>query len=427
MRKNLRILSLFICTTMLASVIACTNKKQVEKEDNIKGKIVVLTDKKYEPQLKLAADNFKKIHPKAEVDLRVESIVYDKLKDNLSTKENPVDIVNSDNEYIQYLLNKLPDSFLDVTDDVDSYKDKIAKGKIDNLTFDNKTYGFPWNASPKVILYRSDIFSKEEINPDDIKTWSDYIYVGKKISKDTGKRFMANTNDISNNIYSLLANELGASYLNKDGKANFNSREWNLALQVAKSLYTEGIIYELGSKEAIIDDAKKDEIVSFVADPSYVSSLMQNSPEYKGKWSVMKLPAFESGGNRDISLGGSSLMINKASKNTSLAKEFIKFSITDDRTQIDNMNKYGLFPVNTDSYNLAEFNKSVDYFNNRIWYVFGNVERGAQAVNYTEYFPSVKEVIENNLSQANLVSKEIPALVELLQKESENKIGKKLN
>ncbi|MCH5138914.1 carbohydrate ABC transporter substrate-binding protein, partial [Clostridiaceae bacterium UIB06] len=134
---------------------------------------------------------------------------------------------------------------------------------------------------------------------------------------------------------------------------------------------------------------------------------------------------FESGGNRDISLGGSSLMINKASANTNLAKEFMKFSITDDRTQIDNMNKYGAFPVNINTYNLVEFNKTIDYFNNRIWYLFGTTERGASMVNYTLNFSSIREVAESNLSQANLVNKEIPALVELLQKESESKVTKK--
>lgn len=425
MKKNIKILALIFSIAMLTSVSACSNKKQAEKEDNVKGKIVVLADKKNEQQLKLAADNFKKVHPKVEIDFRVESILYEKLQDSLNSKEKPVDIVTVDDQYIQCLVSKLPGGFLDVTDDVTSYKDKLIKSKIDNLTFSNKIYGFPWNTSPKVILYRSDIFSKEGINPDDIKTWTDYIDVGKKVSKDTGKKFMANANDVNNNIYLLLANQLGTSYLNKDGKVNFNSKEWALTLQVAKSLYTEGIIYELGSKDDVIDAAKKDEIVSFAADPSYVSSLMASSTEYKGKWAVMKLPAFESGGNRDISSGGSSLMINKTSLNANLSKEFIKFAITDDKTQIDNMNKYGNFPVIADTYNLVEFNKPIDYFNNRVWGLFANIERGAQAVNYTLYFPSIREVVETNLSQSNLISKEIPILTDLLQKESESKIIKK--
>ena len=84
---------------------------------------------------------------------------------------------------------------------------------------------------------------------------------------------------------------------------------------------------------------------------------MQNSVDDKGKWRVMKFPAFEPGGNRDISFGGSSLMINRLSTNTGLAKEFIKFAITDEQTQIDTMNKYGKFPVITDIYNLASLTK----------------------------------------------------------------------
>lgn len=425
MKKIIKTLALIFCIAIITSVVACNNKKQEEKEDNVKGKIVVLTDKKNEQQLKLAADNFKKVHPRVEIDLRVESILYEKLEDSLNVKENPVDIVTVDDQYVQYLVNKLPGSFLDVTDDVNSYKDKLIKSKIDNLTFSNKIYGLPWNTSPKIILYRSDIFLKEGINPDDIKTWNDYIDAGKKVNKDTGKRFMANANDINNNIYLLLANQLGTSYLNKDGKVSFNSKEWTLILQVVKSLYSEGIVYELNSKDDVIDAAKKDEIVSFIADPSYIISLMQSSAEYKGKWGVMKFPAFESGGNRDISLGGSNLMINKVSTNTSLAKEFIKFAITDERTQIDNMNKYGSFPVIVDTYNLVEFNKYIDYFNSKVWCLFSNVERGAQAVKYTSYFTVIRGVVESNLSQSNLASKDIPILLDLLQKESESKIIKK--
>lgn len=425
MRKIIKKIALFLSISMLISLAACNKKEQAEKEDNVKGKIVVLTDKKNEQQLKLAADNFKKIHPKAEIDFRVENILYDKLQDSLNVKENPIDIVTVDDQYVQYLVSKLPSGFLDVTDDVNAYKDKLTKSKIDNLTLSNKIYGFPCNASPKVILYRSDIFSKEGINPDDIKRWNEYIEVGKKISKDTGKKFMANANDINNNIYLLLANQLGTSYLNKEGKINFNSKEWTRVLQVVKSLYTEGVIYEVNSKEEVIDAVKKDEIVSFIGDPSYINILMQDLPEYKGKWGIMKLPAFEFGGNRDISLGGSNLMINGVSANKSLAKEFIKFAITDDKTQIDNLNKYGNFPVSINTYNLVEFNKYIDYFNSKTWFLFANVQKGAQPENYTINFPIVREVAESNLSQSSLTSKDIPILLDLLQKESESKIIKK--
>lgn len=427
MKKNTKILVLIFTMVMSIIFVSC-NKKQtnVKKADNIKGKITVLTDKKNEQQLKLAADNFKKIHENAEIELKVEDNIYPKIEEKLKLNENPVDLVTLDDPYVQYYVNKLSNDFLDVTGDIGSYKDKILKSKIDNVTINNKIYGVPLSTQPKVILYRKDIFTSEGVNPDDIKTWNDYIEVGKKISKDTNKKFMANaSSEVNNNIYLLLANQLGTSYFNKEDKVNFNSKEWVRILQVVKSFYSEGIIYELGSKYEVIDAAQKDKIVTLIADPSYASALMQNSPDYKGKWAVMKIPAFESGGNRDVSLGGSNLLINKACPNTVLAKEFVKFAVTDEHTCMDNLNKYGAFPVNNDIYNLVEFNKSLDYLNGRVWTVFSNAERGAQYINYTPYFPVIREVVENNLSQSNLGSKEIPVLLDLIQKESEGKIIKK--
>jgi multiple sugar transport system substrate-binding protein len=183
------------------------------------------------------------------------------------------------------------------------------------------------------------------------------------------------------------------------------------------------MIWDLDSKDAIINAAKEGKIVSFVADPSYITSLMKSAPEYKGKWGIMKLPAFEPGGNRDVSFGGSSLMINKNSPNTSLAKEFIKFAITDERTQMDALNKYGQFPADTDIYNLVAFNKPIDYFNSKVWYLFAKVENGQIAVNYTNYFPNIREVEESNLSQDTLDGNDIPFLLNVLQRVGESKIA----
>ena len=260
MKKIIKILAVIFAIVALMAVVSCKNdnkKDDAKKEDKVKEKITVLTDKNHEQELKFAADNFKKVHENVDINLIIKGNIYEKLEDSLNSKGNPVDILCFDDQYVQYFVNKLPGAFLDVTGDINSYKDRILKSKIDNLTFSNKVYGFPWSTYPKMILYRSDIFSKEGINVDDIKTWNDYIDVGKKVSKDTGKKFMANTNGTNNDIYLLLANQLGTSYFNRDGKINFNSKEWMLTLKVVKSLYSEGIIYELGSKEAVIDAAKK--------------------------------------------------------------------------------------------------------------------------------------------------------------------------
>lgn len=425
MKKQIRVLGLFIFVSMLILIVSCNKETTPAKnEDNLKGKITVLTDKSYENQLKYAADSFKKVHPKVQIEFKVEDGLYDKIKEDISNKQVSVDVLTVDDQYSQYFISNLPEAFLDVTEDENLYKDKIRKSKIDNLTFKNKIYGFPWSSSPKVILYRSDIFEKSGINVDDIKTWNDYVYVGRKISKDTGKQLITNIGNESNNIYLTLSNQLGTSYFSEDGKVNLNSNEWITVLETIKLLYSEGIVYDLPSTELILDAAKKDKIVSFIADPFYISKFIESLPEHKGKWKVMKLPAFEPGGNRDASIGGTNLMINSNSSNTKVAKEFIKFALTDERLQIDIMNKYGNFPVNNDIYNLVEFDKNNDYFNNKLGSLLADIEKGAEGINYTSNFPLIKETVQPLISIGNLKDKDVKTTLDSLQKECESKIKK---
>lgn len=425
MRNSIKILGLFFFISMLTLFSSCRKEITPSKnEDSLEGKIRVLTDKRYENQLKFTAEKFLKVHPKVQIDFKVEDNLQDKVKDDISNEQIPVDVLTIDDQYVQQLISSSPGAFLDMTEDMNLYKDKIRKGKIDNLTFENKIYGFPWSSYPKAILYRSDIFEKSGINVDDIKTWNDYVYVGRKISKDTGKKLITNIGNESSNIYMVLSNQLGSSYFNKEGKVSFNANEWATVLETVKLLYSEGIIYDLSSTESILDAVKKDEVVSFIADSSYMSMLMESLPDDKGKWKIMKLPAFEPGGNRDVSVGGTNLMINSSSSNSKVAKDFIKFALTDERLQIDMMDKYAKLPVNTDIYNLVEFNKSNDYFNSKLGFLLSNIENGSEGINYTSNFSLIREVVQSSLAIENLKDKDVKIIIESLQKECEIKVVK---
>ncbi len=429
MKKSIKILTISLLVIMLSTVVSCRkNNSNSTKNDDLQGQIKVLTDRKHEQSLKIAIDNFKKIHKKVDIKLMVEDKSYEKFEQSVAQKDGAIDVITIEDPYVQYYINKLPNAFLDVAQDIDEYKDKIPKGKIDNLSVKNKIYGFPWSTSPKVILYRSDIFTSKGIDANDIKTWNDYIEIGKKLSKDTGKKVIANVENENNDIYLLLANELRSSYFNKDNKdnkINFDSKEWGKVTETVKRLYDENIIYDLACKEAIIDTVQKDKIISFIADPYYVSYLMKKVPNQKGKWSAMKLPAFEPGGNRDVSLGGCNLMINKTSKNEELSKEFIKFAVANEKTSVEIMKNQGEFPIVTNMYNLVDFNSYEDYFNSRVWNLFGTIEKGASEVNYTQYFFIIREDVKNALAQANLKMKDIKLILDSLQKDLDKKIDQR--
>jgi multiple sugar transport system substrate-binding protein len=426
MRKGIKVLTMAVLITILTTAVSCKENDNISKNtDDLQGKITILTDKKHEQSLNIAAENFKKLHEKVSVSLKVEDNSYGKFEENVKNKDNTIDVITMDDSYVQYYLNKLPKAFLDVSDDMGSYNGKVSKNKIDNLTEKNKVYGFPWSTSPKVILYRKDIFLSEGINVDDIKTWSDYIDVGKKVSKDTGKKILANVEDENNDIYLLLGNQLGISYFNKDNKPNFNDKEWIKVVDTVKNLYSQGTIYDYNSREDIINAAEKEEIVSFIADPYSISYFAKNIPNQKGKWGAIKLPAFESGGNGDVSLGGCNLMINSMSNNAKLSKEFIKFTINSESVSLESMRKCGNFPVINDIYNLVEFNRIEDYFNLRVWDLLGNSEKGSYPIKYTPYFFTTREAVKDALAQSNLANKDTKTILDSLQNDAEKKTNVK--
>ncbi|WML36562.1 ABC transporter substrate-binding protein [Clostridium sp. OS1-26] len=426
MSKNAKKFLLFILINMLILTVSCSKNNNVTKqEDTLKGEIKVVTEEKYAEQLKTVADKFKKIHPRVNIEIKIDNNIKNKVIDKSNNQENTIDIINIEDQSAQYFIDKSSEFALDVTEAVSSYKDKISKNKLDNLTVKNKIYGMPWNTSPKVILYRSDVFSKEKINIDDIKTWHDYAVVGKNISKDTGKKFLVNVQDENNNFNIVLANQLGTSYFNKDGKLDFNSKEWLKVIETAKLLYSQELMSDITSKNEFISLAKKGSVISIIADPLYINELMKNIPEDKGKWSVMKLPAFEAGGNRDSSVGGANLIINKNSSNIAPAKGFVEFIATDEITQMDLLNNYGNFPANTYIYTLINFNNIVDYFHAKVWNVFASAEKRSATINYTKYFPIVNDAVRNTLTQSNIKEKDAKLILDSLEKDCESRILQK--
>lgn len=423
MRKITKVLTIGVLFIIVAGAISCRkNNNNENKIENIQGKITILTDKKQEQSLKKAAENFKKLHEKVDIAFKIDDNPQTVFEEDIKKKDSTVDIITMNDEYAQYYINKLPNAFVDVTQDISNYKDKFTNNEINNMTFKNKIYGFPWICYPKVILYRQDILSSQGVNVNDIKTWNDYLEIGKKVNTTTGKKILANVNDDDNDICLLLANELGISYFNENGKPNFDNKEWSRVLETIKNLYSQNIIYDSCSREDLIDKAQKGEIVSFIADPYYISYFINKVSNKKEKWGVMKLPSFEPGGNRDVSIGGCNLMISNLSKNKKISKEFIKFVSTDSSTSVENMKNQGAFPCNKDIYNLVDIDKNEEYFNCKVWNLTASVEKGSYSIIYNPYFFNAREEAKNIISVPNLQNKDSKLLLQSIQKDLEKKV-----
>ncbi|CAB1254152.1 ABC transporter substrate-binding protein [Clostridium sp. HV4-5-A1G] len=405
-----------VLVIILISTVSCNGPQgKKDSKELLQGNIKIVTDMEHGPQLKFAANRFSETYKKVTVDVITVKGTDDNIKSILDNSKYQADILTVNDSYVKHILSAYSDKILKITDSVSLYKNILLSNKVNNDTIKGSIYALPWDTCPETLIYRKDIFAKEGIDENNIKTWNDYIEAGKKIKKDTGKVFMADVSNYDSDIFLLLANQLGTSYFNESGKLGFESQKWSKVMDIAKILYRENLIKDFSSKSNLINELKGDKIVSFIGDPTYAKSLMNTYSKDSYKWGIMKFPSFEAGGNRDVSVGGTNLIINKNTKQAKLAQTFINFALTDDKLQMDLLNKYGRFPASINIYNLVDFNKQVSYFDNRIWNLFAEVEQGSFNINYTKDFPRVREKVKKILTATNVENKDFKTIMENIE------------
>jgi multiple sugar transport system substrate-binding protein len=372
MRKNLIVFVFIVIISLIfGSIIyyfAGLNNKEAVK---LSGKINVLVDSNNYQAVSEAAVNFSKIHTRVEINLIKEDDVYKKISEDIKSKKISEDITVVPEEYTKPLIKLADSPFLDLTQDISGMKESFPKGKIETLTENNKIYGIPWTSEPIIIIYRSDIFSKEGINVDDIKTWDDFRIIGKSLTQSTGAKFLVYNSGEFDKLDRALLSQLRISYSDKEKSQRVSD--------LINGMTSEGILYPSNSVLSLV---KKGGVLAVFAKPSDAVSIMEGAAELKGKWSAIKLPAFEPGGNRDVSLGGYNLLINKNTKNINLSKGFAEYLSSDTDEAYINLNKYGKFSAAYSLYDKLKFNDTIEYFNINIWSFFGSVEKNSPENEY---------------------------------------------
>ncbi|MGE5626784.1 MAG: ABC transporter substrate-binding protein [Solirubrobacterales bacterium] len=366
MRRNLSIFGFIaVISLIIGSVIFYFVGINGREDVKLSGKITVLADSGDYNAVLEAANNFKKLHNRIEINVIKDDNTYNKISEEIKAAKFKEDMAIISEDNAGDLFKQSDSSFLELS----GYSSDFSDGRLGAITYNKKVLGIPWSSEPVMILYRSDIFSSEGINIDDIKTWDDFRAIGKNLTIRTGKKFLAYNSSEFTKVYQALLSQLRISYVDKIN----NTRVSDL---INEMVY-EGTLY---GSDSIINLAKKEGTLAIIAKPKDAYKLMEVT-ELKGKWGVMKIPAFEPGGNRDVSLGGKDLLINKNTKNINLSKEFAKYLSSDRSTVYLNLEKHGIFSANYTVYEGEQFNTN-EYFNTNIWSLYSDVEKNAPENKY---------------------------------------------
>jgi len=397
---------LLSCLLVLSVILAGCSGKADKAGTESKGDGKTLTAWAWNiniPVLEKAEEEFAKEHPG--FTLKITEIgtpdVYKKITTSLQAGGKGLpDIMLVEDDRVQGYLNSFPKAFMNVTEKgFDKQEEKFPDFKKELLSVDGNMYGFPFDAGPTGIFYRTDLFKEAGIDANTIETWDDFVEAGKVLKKKTGVALTGIDVNGDDGIYRAMLNQQGTFYFDKEGNIDLTSDASKKAMDVIQKITDADLNNSITGWDGWISALANGKVATAPSGGWLTGSLMQQAPDLEGKWGVIQLPAMEAGGNRAANWGGSNYMISAKSPNADLAYDFMEYFSTSDEVQQSAM-EGGLFPSLNTLYGSETFKEPVSYFGGQqIWTLFADEMADIPYANYSHNYAVGRDEATKALSQ----------------------------
>jgi lactose/L-arabinose transport system substrate-binding protein len=341
--------------------------------------------------LKATIPLFKKKRPGTDVQMQAITIDYQQLIPRLQAGSGAPDVFSLAQQDFQNFLMRFPGEFVDVTDRMEGYTSQFAEAPLSHARKDGKLFAVPWDMGPVGLWYRKDLFEKAGIAPDDVATYDGFIEAGKELERKVGggakmTAFDASGGGTNPSHYHILLNQQDGSFYGSGGKIDFTNE---------KSYRAMGVLDRFVTEEIAVDTPTYDEISRAISNGDAATDMgaawdvglikSAGGKAQKGKWDVMPLPAFASGGPREATLSGSVLVISSQSQNVDAAWDFIEQALLTKEGQSESWAQ-GLFPSWEPYWETAAFNEPDPFFGFAVAPKFADIARKVPALDYGPHF-----------------------------------------
>lgn len=414
MKKHMRYISLSVVLILLISIPSCKGISVSNTPKTIRGVINIWCSEEYETSMKFVAQSFKKVYPKATINIKSVDVKDLNIEDKL---ENEAHIFMIQDEDTPYYLKEYKDKLANVTNIVNNRKSLFKKEILNNISFNEKVYAVPVESNPYVMVYRKDIFSKYKIKIEDINTWNDYIIQCEKLKKDSKISYNFLTGN-SIDYYEMFLNQLNKVLIDSKDNVYISSSESMKSINLIRELRKKGILRDDKDRFSL-NSIKSGKVVSFTANYRELKILEEKAPELKGKFQIAAMPSFEAGGNKFVSINGGNLIALDNNKYNNLINAFFEFLLDNEKLQLDLFNQYSIFPSNLNIQRSKALLNPVEYFGaDKIWQFLSNVQKQSFYNSYSVNYPYIKNEFEKHIYD---IMKEKKSL-----KESTSDVEKKL-
>ena len=298
--------------------------------------------------------------------------------------------------------------FVDLTERVakENLRERMVESRFSLWSTRGRVFALPHDVHPVGLIYRADIVESLGIDVNQLDTWDAFVAAGQKVTRDNDgdgivDRYMIDLPAGGGFVLTLLMLQRGGGLFDEQGKLSFNTNDTaDVFLWHLRQYYgPKRIGYEAGWGQSMLK-ALTDGLVLFVFAPDWRTFTMQDEvPNLSGKMKVMPMPAWEKGGRRTSTWGGTGLAITRACKRPDLAWDFAKHLYLDKKALGERFAQTNIIPPLKGAWDLPEFKQPNPYYMGQpIGSIYASLAPTVPPVWSTPF----KRAAENKLNEAYL-------------------------
>lgn len=255
--------------------------------------------------------------------------------------------------------------FLDLTDRIrrSDLWEGMVQARFAPYTSRGRIFGLPHDVHPVMLAYRRDIFEKEGVDVSRIRTWDDFIRVGRKLTI-PNRRYMIELNEGGVENLEMCLFQRGGGYFDPNGECIFDNETavQTMLFYVPLVAGPNKIGNNLGGGQILTRAVEDGYLLCLVAPDWRTKGFEKDIPRVAGKMALMPLPAVEPGGRRTSTWGGTMLGITKRCKNPDLAWELALHLYLDKEGLGDRFRGTNILPALRSAWNQPAFAEPRPYW-----------------------------------------------------------------
>jgi len=254
--------------------------------------------------------------------------------------------------------------FVDLTDRLhaEGLYHRMVESRYSLWSSRGRIFALPHDVRPVMLAYRRDLVEQLGIDVNALKTWDDFVAMGRRITADLDgdgypDRYALDLATQGGHTLQMLMRQRGGQLIDEAGRVVFDSPEVAEAIlwHLEQSAGRQPIAYDVGWGQSLTK-AMMDGLVLFYFCPDWRTKQFEmDLPTLSGKLALMPLPVWEAGGRRTTSWGGTGLAITRSSPNQELAWKLAKHLYLNAEDLADRFRTMNIVPPLKDSWNLDAF------------------------------------------------------------------------